>query len=531
MVNPYLWIAIVGGILAFLTGCGVGMNDLANAFGTTYGARILTLPQIVVVAAVCEFAGAVSLGAAVTSTISGGIADPSMFANEPYILMYGMLCALGAAFAWLVLATILSLPVSSTHSIAGGIMGFALVYGGGGAVSWAKKQDDFPFVAGFVPIVVSWFISPLFTGIAAAIIYGLVRFLVMRPANSVQRAVYSIPIIVAVAFFLESFFVLFKGAKERLHWDVNKAAWVAAIIGGGTGLISIAFIPLVRRRVRIMTEKAARQAEEQGASPEEVERELVEGEEHSPASAAAAASAEDCNAGNRHADGTDDVAAANPAVPDDASAKKSNEPLTGAVVGDTESSGNGSHRGGEDLPKFDVQIYDSRAELVFRYLQVFTAICASFAHGASDVSKAVGPFATIYSVYQNKSVVPKVDIPIWILCLGGAGLVVGLATFGLRIMKLLGERVTKITPSRGCCAELSTALVVSFASGYGVPISSTHCITGAVIGISMMDVGFWNVRWIIIAKLYAGWIMTVVITGSLSAVFFAQGIYAPSISA
>ncbi|KAH9579101.1 Phosphate transporter [Trypanosoma melophagium] len=531
MVNPYLWITVVGGILAFLTGCGVGMNDLANAFGTTYGSRILTLPQIVVLAAVCEFAGAVSLGAAVTSTISEGIADASTFSSEPYILMYGMLCALGAAFAWLVLATMLSLPVSSTHSIAGGIMGFALVYGGGGGVSWAKKKDDFPFVNGFVPIVVSWFISPLFTGIAAATIYGLIRFLVMRPANSVKRAMYAIPIIVAVTFFLESFFVLFKGAEARLHWDVNKAAWVAAIIGAGTGVLSIAFIPLLRRRVRIMTEKAARRAEEQGVSAEEVERELVDGKEDSPASGAADAAAGECHAGTRHTDGTDNVATANPGVSDDASGKKSNGPLTAAVVGDTDSSGDESRRDTEDLPTFEVQLYDNRAELVFRYLQVFTAICASFAHGASDVSKAIGPFAAIYSVYLHQRVVSKVDIPIWILCLGGAGLVVGLATFGLKIMRLLGDRVTKITPSRGFCAELSTALVVSFASGYGVPISSTHCITGAVVGISMMDVGFWKVRWMIVAKLYAGWIMTVAITGSLSALFFAQGIYAPSLSA
>lgn len=152
------------------------MNDLANAFGTTYGARVLTLKQIVVLAAICEFAGAVSLGAEVTATISGGIADPQRFVHEPYLLMYGMLCALGAAFAWLVLATALTLSVSSTHSVAGGIMGFALVYGGGNGVSWAKRSDEFPFVTGFVPIVVSWFISPLLTGIASAIVYGLISF-------------------------------------------------------------------------------------------------------------------------------------------------------------------------------------------------------------------------------------------------------------------------------------------------------------------------------------------------------------------
>ncbi|KAF8285634.1 hypothetical protein TcBrA4_0036580 [Trypanosoma cruzi] len=147
--------------------------------------------------------------------------------------MYGMLCALGAAFAWLLLATALTLPVSSTHSIAGGIIGFSLVYGGANSVSWAKKKSEFPFVTGVVPIIASWFISPLLTGLAAATVYGLIRTLVLRPANSVQRALYSVPVIFCVAFFLESFFVLFKGAKSRLHWPVEKALWVAAIIGVG----------------------------------------------------------------------------------------------------------------------------------------------------------------------------------------------------------------------------------------------------------------------------------------------------------
>ncbi|RNF06379.1 phosphate-repressible phosphate permease, partial [Trypanosoma conorhini] len=155
-------------------------------------------------------------------------------------------------------------------------------------------------------------------------------------------------------------------------------------------------------------------------------------------------------------------------------------------------------------------------------------ICASFAHGASDVSNAMGPFAAIYSIYQTQTASAVNSTPIWILCLGGAGLVLGLATFGVRLMRLLGERITTITPSRGFSAELSTALVVSFASGYGVPISSTHCITGAVVAISMVDVGFLKVRWIIVAKMYAGWIMTLVICGVISALFFAQGIYSPS---
>lgn len=488
MANPYLWITVVGGIVSFLTGCGVGMNDLANAFGTTYGSRVLTLKQIVVLASICELAGAIFLGAEVTSTISGGIAEPAVFKDEPYVLMYGMLCALGAAFTWLLLATLLSLPVSSTHSIAGGVVGFALVYGGTDAVYWAKSKESFPFVSGVVPIIASWFVSPVLTGAAAALVYGLISLLVLRPANSVQRALYSIPVIVSLTFFLEAFFVLFKGAKSRLHWPLNKAMWVAAVVGAGTGCLSLLLIPLLKRRVRLMTEQAERAtAEEMAAAP-------------------------------------------NQPSPD---AKPGNElegMTTSAVVANSRSNDESDCRSAakEDLPRFNVRIHDNRAEYVFRYLQVFTAICASFAHGANDVSNAVGPFAAIYSIYVNKRVSSKSDAPIWILALGGAGIVVGLATLGVRIMRLLGRRITTITPSRGFSAELAAALVVSFASGFGVPVSSTHCITGAVVAISIVDVGFFNVRWLIVAKLYAGWIVTLFVTALISAAFFAQGIYAPS---
>ncbi|KAG5484928.1 hypothetical protein LSCM1_07003 [Leishmania martiniquensis] len=488
--NPYLWIVIVGSFVSFLTGAGVGMNDLANAFGTTYGARILTLTQIVLVASVCEFAGAVTLGGAVTSTISSGIADPNDFAEQPYVFMYGMLCACGAAFCWLAIATWLRLPVSSTHSICGGVIGFALVYGGGGAVSWAKRKDQFPFFNGVAPIVASWFISPVLTGAVAALIYGLVRFLVLRPKNCVKRAIYTLPIIVTISFFLESFFVLFKGASKRLDWPLEKALWVAACIGAGAGLLSCAFIPLLKRLVARDEARALAAVEERPNGTE--------------------------GSSNREPLNSEDM-------------RKARE-VTGDVVSESEASD--SERSGErqmtGASGLQVQQYEWRAERVFRYLQVFTAICASFAHGASDVSNAVGPLAAIYQVYRTGSVLKSAVVPIWVLCLGGAGLVVGLASFGIRLMRLMGEDLTVITPSRGFSAELAAALVVSFASGYGIPVSSTHCITGGVIAISIVDVGFLNIRWIMVLKMYGGWVFTLVITAIISATFFAQGSSAPS---
>lgn len=498
MVHPYLWIVVVGGYVSFLAGAGVGMNDLSNAFGTTYGAKILTLLQIVILASICEFSGAVLLGGSVTSTISSGIADPSAFEDAPYILMYGMLCALGAAFVWLAIATWLVLPVSSTHSICGGVIGFSLVYGGVDAINWAKHKSEFPFIDGVVPIVASWFISPVLTGGIAAGLYYLIRKFVLLPSNPQRRALFSFPLVVGVAVFFESFFVFYKGAKNRLHWSVGKSLSISVAIGVGGSAISGACLPFFRKYV----EKKAAAAAEASASAftglrdrEDCNPRVV-GNENVPIQKQEGATAQVVH--ERQGDSDSD------------SDSDSIEPLEHSVV--------------REAP-----IYNYSAEIIYRYLQVFTAVCASFAHGASDVSNSVGPFAAIYNIYITGGISSTSSTPIWILCLGGVGLVVGLSTFGVRLMSLLGEKITLITPTRGFSAELSGALVVSFASAYGIPVSSTHCITGAVVAISILDVGIKNVKWFLVLKMYLGWIGTLFVTGLLSATFFAQGVNAPSV--
>jgi sodium-dependent phosphate transporter len=175
------------------------------------------------------------------------------------------------------------------------------------------------------------------------------------------------------------------------------------------------------------------------------------------------------------------------------------------------------------------EIYDPRLEFVFKYFQIFTSICTSFAHGANDVSNAVGPLAAIYYIHKNGQVASKIEVEDWILALGGAGIIVGLATYGVNIMKVLGEKITYISSSRGFCAELSTALVVSFASRYGLPISTTQCITGAIIGISICDRNWKQLEWKLFSKIFVSWIATVFITMGISATIFAQGIYSPNV--
>ena len=430
----YTWILVAGGINSFIDACGIGANDLANSFGTTYGSKVLTLAQIVGLASVFEFTGAMLLGAPVTNTLAGSISNVAYFKSQPYVLMYGMLSALAASSTWLYTATYLGLPVSTTHSIVGGIMGFSLVYKGVEGVVWNKTIPDFPYVAGFVPIVISWISSPIVTALISAGIYSLIKYFVFKSTHAVWRSIHLLPVVVAVTFFIESFFVLSKGAGSRITWPIETTSWVSGCIASGAALLSALAIPWLTKKV------------------EEI-----------------------------------------PVLPEVA----------------TE--------------------YDPKVEYTFKYLQIFTSICTSFAHGANDVSNAVGPLAAIWYIYQNDAVASKIEVPLWILALGGTGIVVGLATYGRKIMEVLGEKITFISPARGFSAELATALVVSFASKYGFPISSTQCITGAVIGISLCDHDLKNVNWRIIARIFVSWIGTILVTAGLSAAIFAQGVYSPNI--
>jgi sodium-dependent phosphate transporter len=163
-----------------------------------------------------------------------------------------------------------------------------------------------------------------------------------------------------------------------------------------------------------------------------------------------------------------------------------------------------------------------------RSLQVLSAICVSFAHGANDVANACGPLAGIWATYQAGEFVAETETPVWVLIIGAVGLVIGLATYGYNIIRALGVRMAAMTPSRGFSAELATSLVVSVASAYGMPISTTHTITGAVVGVGLME-GRAGVNWWQFSRVFAAWVFTLIFTGAFAAALFAQGVYAPSL--
>ena len=169
-------------------------------------------------------------------------------------------------------------------------------------------------------------------------------------------------------------------------------------------------------------------------------------------------------------------------------------------------------------PAADRAFHYATVEKVFGVLMVLTACCMAFSHGSNDVANAIGPVAAVVSVAQTGVVAQKSAVATWLLLLGGIGIVIGLATYGQRVMVTIGEKITHLTPSRGFAAELAAATTIVVASGTGMPISTTHTLVGAVLGIGFargiaaIDVG-------VVRGIFLSWVITVP-AGAVLAVFF-----------
>ena len=469
----YLWIVIVGGCFAFFAAAGIGANDAANAFATSVGSKALTLKQDVVLAAIFETAGAVLMGSHVTDTIRKGIADYKCFEDDAYLLMYGCMWVILSVGMWLFLASYLEMPVSTTHSCVGGMIGIAMALKGSDCVIWYKPVETFPYVGGVGGIVMSWFLSPLFSSLIACGVFGITRIYVLRKDFNTSRINWAYPILIGSTMTINTFFIIYKGAKglglDKTPLEV--AFPVAFGIGILSGVVTIPIVPRLKQYVSRKLENIT-----------DVELPAIEVKT------------------NRHELNI-----------------KNDKELNRVVA---------LHS--------DAEKFDPKTEEVFKYLQVFTAICDAFSHGANDVANAIGPFAAIWTIYMsNGSLDKKASMEhdaYWILGLGGIGIAVGLFVYGKKITYAIGEKLVKITPSRGVAIELSSALVIITGSRLKIPLSTTHCQVGATVGVGLLE----NVRDCsginckVFYKTAIGWIVTCIIVGLTSAMLVSQGAYSPT---
>ena len=401
-----LWLAAG---LALYMAWAIGANDVANAMGTSVGSRALTIRQAVVLAALLELAGAFLVGGHVTDTVRKGILDTALLAEHQDLLLFGMLGSLASAGTLLLLATRVGLPVSTTHSIVGAIVGFGAVGLGVDAVEWGKVAQ----------IVASWVTSPLIGGVLAFLIFNLVRALILDRDDPVREARRFGPIFFFVVTFVIGLVTLFKGLKNlKLDFDLGEAVALSVVLG-----------------------------------------------------------------------------------------------LIGAAAGRTFLTR--VHTGADDSAETRYR----NVERIFAVLQIMTAASVAFAHGSNDVANAIGPLAAIIGVVQGAAIAGKAAVAPWMLMVGGLGIVLGLATWGYRVMETIGRRITELTPSRGFAAELAAALTIVLASRLGIPVSTTHILVGAVLGVGLArGIGALDLR--VVGKILVSWVATLPIAALLSVFFF-----------
>ncbi|EGN5760098.1 inorganic phosphate transporter [Campylobacter jejuni] len=464
---------ILASIFGIFMAFNIGGNDVANSFGTSVGAKTVTIKQALIIAAVFELSGAIFAGAEVTKTIRSGIV---IFPNslDPMLFVIIMLAALLSSGVWIFIATKKGLPVSTTHSIVGGIIGASIMMGllkfdGIQTLSMVKWSE-------ILRIAISWIASPLLGGIVAYIIYSYIDKKILKPSeklnddlknikkerkkfkeeyflnlktksqeeqikelsaialdeeeqeNNFYRNkmkefkdqekdidIYSIlkthmPIIACIAAAIISAMFLFKGLNNVSTLDILQNFWIIGIIGTISYVVTFAIVKIVKKT---------------------------------------------------------------------------------------------------ELNK--------TTDRIFSWFQIFTASSFAFSHGANDIANAIGPFAAILDVLKNGTINATSPVPFAALAMFGVALVVGLWFLGKEVITTVGSKLATIRPTTGFSAELGASIVILLATQFGIPVSSTHILIGAILGIGVYNK---NANWIMMKPIGLAWIITLPAAGIMAALVF-----------
>lgn len=488
-VNAFLLILAIafGLFMAF----NIGGNDVANSFGTSVGAGTLTMKQALVVAAVFEVSGAVLAGGSVTETVRSGIVDISGMHLDPLAFAYIMMAALLGAAIWLLLATRVGWPVSTTHAIIGGIVGAAVttgvVTGTGGfeMVQWGEIGQ----------IAISWILSPLLGGVTAYLLFGMIKRHILGPA--------------ARAIALGS-----RGFDDSEDDDEDDEAEESE---DGQGRHVPGY-----ERVSELQQSAFAESAALDLTPGSPGAELAEHASH-------------LTKKQRKAERKIERKAAYHAL------EKRVPPLAAGAsvllagmlvfkglknVGLELSLGSGALL----LVMLAVGVWMattvfaralkkqsiSRATFImFSWMQVFTACAFAFSHGANDIANAIGPFAAVLDVLQSGTISSEAAVPTAALVAFGVALVSGLWFVGRKVIHTVGTGLTSMHPASGFAAELAAATVVLLASVLGLPVSSTHILIGAVLGVGMVNHA---ANWKLMRPIFLAWLITLPAAAGIGAV-------------
>jgi solute carrier family 20 (sodium-dependent phosphate transporter) len=528
---------------------------------------------------IMEFAGSMGVGARVADTIRTKVVKTENFAKSPALLMLGMMCAVIASSLYLTLATKLGFPVSTTHSIMGGVIGMGIAALGGNGIQWVTPGTGTAVISGgVVQVFLAWVIAPVLSGIFGAIVFTLTKFGVLLRQNPVMKGLFLVPVYFGFTGALLAMLLIWKGGAYEVKLTDNQIPGVIVGAGAAWGLLIAIFLVPWLYRVVIKDDWQLRwwhialgpmllfrgdvpppPADYKGAVRNYYEGHLTAEEldahragartdvEANPAAAVAGSH-------EKQAHGSDSSEHAFDLYEEVPEAKRSlvgpkpagpfyspmvlfwyvkwaflrgvdqdvvNMQKKSSVLG-------GSSKNVEDIHARAAH-YDNKAEYLYSFLQIMTAATASFTHGANDVANAIGPYATIFQIW-NEGALPakdRADVPLWILAFGGIAIVIGLWTYGYNIMKNLGNRITLHSPARGFSMELGSVITVIMATRLKLPISTTQCITGATVGVGLCNGDWRSINWRLVAWIYLSWVITLPVAGLMSGCLMGFIINAP----
>jgi len=378
--------AVFGAYMAM----NIGANDVANNVGPAVGSKAMTMGWAIVIAMVFEAGGAIIAGGEVVSTIKKGIIDIDAFGNDTDRFLWAMMAALLAAALWLNLATMARAPVSTTHSIVGGVMGSGIAAAGFNIVNWNTMAK----------IASSWVISPVIGGVIAALFLLAIKRTIIFKDDKLSASYRWVPVYVAVMAWAFVTYLVLKGLKkiwpqmlhlfnDMLFFTVEvtkKPSFATALFLGG--LAAVLVYGFIKKRLSTKLNHL------------ENTRESV--------------------------------------------------------------------------------------NILFTIPLIFAASLLSFAHGANDVANAIGPLAAINDAVMTGGISAKAEIPFWVMAIGAFGLAIGLALYGPRLIKTVGNGITDLDPIRAFSVAMAAAITVIIASQLGLPVSSTHIAIGGIFGVGLL---------------------------------------------
>ncbi|OQR66325.1 sodium-dependent phosphate transporter 1-B-like [Tropilaelaps mercedesae] len=447
--NMLPWILIAGFVVCFFLAFGVGANDVASFFGTSVGAKALKLRQALIMAMILETLSAILIGYRVSDTVPRSIFDVNIYHGDEKLLMLGCLSALLASAVWTILATALALPISSTHSIVGAIIGFTMVAKGCSSVRWS----------GVVEAVISCLVSPVLSGLISISIFSLILKFIVYTNNAINNALLFLPFFYFGTFFV-NFFSLFLMGPHVFKFHLLPT-WIAFLISIALALGCAVFVRLCCvPRIKTIIENTV-----------VTDRENVKHKTHS--------------------------------IDRFVSAEFSSEEFITADCNLDESKSNLNN--------------EPEVNELFSTLQVLTALFGVFAYGGNDASNATGLLLPLWIIYHEGSVAPESESPFHILLFSSIGICVGLWVYGQKVIKTIGERLTRISAMNGFSVEVGSASTALAASIVGLPTSMTYCKVVSVMFVGYFIKNSGGVDWKVFKDIVATWLCTLPITAMLSA--------------